>query len=370
MKWAPGKRKHGTILWCRRVEASNFINQHVRMIMKNNLRIAAVFSAIMSSFLFGLLLSGCGQEKKMEPVAVGEMEEYRDPGIGFRIKHPAGWLINAEVGRARFYNAPEVDKKFLDPTGAYPVGVEISVDARRSTDPAGDLNRMKQELGQQVTAKPEETATVAGKAAARIPFVANYGKGNIIHGHHIFLESDSIVYEIGFAGFGNTYEAYAAVFDASLNSLVLAKPVEKGRDQTLPSETFTEYDAKMFTFEYPENFNFTNPPKGKNDIVVGLRGVRQDCNILIDVFGAQGLSLDKVVAQNKGKYKGASQGKATIGGEPAVTLTLSATKDVDRMVYFAVKNDKVIRITMDWFRPQREEYTAAYNKVINSFKFK
>lgn len=338
--------------------------------MKTNIRIADVLAAIIGSLVFGLLLLGCGQEKKMEPVAVGEMEEYRDPGIGFRVKHPKGWVTNAAVGRARFYNASEVDKKFLDPTGAYPVGVEILIDAKRSADPAGDISRMKQELGQQVTAKPEEPATVAGKAAAKIPFVANYGKGNIIYGQHIFFESDSIVYEIGFAGFGNTYEAYAAVFDASLKSFEPAKPAVKGRDQTLPSETFTQYDAKMFTFEYPENFNFTNPSKGKNDIVVGLRGVRQDCNILIDVFSAQGLTLDKVVAQNKGKYKGASQGKTTIGGEPAATLTLSATKDVDRTVYFVVKNDKVIRITMDWFRPQKEEYTAAYNKVISSFKFK
>lgn len=338
--------------------------------MKTNIRVADVFAAIIGSLVFALLFLGCGPEKKMDPVAVGEMEEYRDPGIGFRVKHPKGWVTNAEVGRARFYNASEVDKKFLDPTGAYPVGVEISIDAKRSVDPAGDINRIKQELVQQVTAKPEEPATVAGKAATKISYVANYGKGNIIYGHHIFLESDSIVYEIGFAGFGNTYEAHAAVFDASLNSLEPAKPAVKGRDQTLPSETFADYDAKMFTFQYPDNFNFTNPAKGKNDIVVGLRGVRLDCNILIDVFGSQGLSLDKVVAQNKGRYKGATQGKATIGGEPAVTLTLPAAKDVDRTVYFAVKNEKVVRITMDWFRPQKEEYTAAYNKIISSFKFK
>jgi hypothetical protein len=146
--------------------------------------------------------------------------------------------------------------------------------------------------------------------------------------------------------------------------------VEKGRDQTLPSETFSEYDAKMFTFLYPENFNFTNPPKGKNEMVVGLRGQRQDCNILFDVFGAQGLTLEKVFAQNKGRYKGAVEGKATIGGQPALTLTLSAAKDVERRVYFSMKNDKVVRITMDWFKPQRTEYLAAYEKVIASIKFK
>ena len=105
-------------------------------------------------------------------------------------------------------------------------------------------------------------------------------------------------------------------------------------------------------------------------MVVGLRGQRQDCNVLFDVFGAQGLTLEKVFAQNKGRYKGAVEGKVTIGGQPALTLTLSAAKDVERRVYFAVKNDKVVRITMDWFKPQRTEYLAAYEKVITSIKFK
>ena len=338
--------------------------------MKTNNRISRILKATFSSLILGALLLGCGGEKKMEPVAVGQMEEYRDPAIGFKVKHPTGWIVNAEVGRARFYNATDVDKKFLDPLGAYPTGVEISVSAKKSMDPAGDISRMKDEFKQSVTPKPEEPATVVGKPAIKIPFAANYGKGNIIHGYHLFFDADSIVYEIGCAGFGNTFEAYAAVFDAALGSFEPAKPAEKGRDATLPSESFAEYDAKMFTFEYPDNFNFTNPAKGKNEIVVGLRGVRQDCNILFDVFGAQGLTLAKVVDQNKGRYKGATQGKATIGGEPAVTLTLSAAKDVDRMVYFAVRNDKVIRITMDWYKPHKEAYAAAYGKVISSIKFK
>jgi len=218
--------------------------------------------------------------------------------------------------------------------------------------------------------KPEQPVTVAGKEASKVPFAANYGGKNIVYGHHIMLAADSIVYDLGFSGFGGHYEAYAAVFDAVLGSFEPAKPAVKGRDETLPSETMTEYDAKMFMFQYPENFNFTNPPKGKNDIVIGLRGIRQDCNILFDVFGAKGLTLEKVVEQNKGKYRGAAQGKATVGGEPAVTLTLSAAKDVDRMVYFVVKNDKVIRITLDWYKPHKEAYAAAYGKVISSIKFK
>ena len=75
--------------------------------------------------------------------------------------------------------------------------------------------------------------------------------------------------------------------------------------------------------------------------------------------------------QNKGKYKATATGKASLGGQPALSLTYAASGNVvERRFYFAVKNDKVYRITMDWFKPQRNEYLAAYDKVINSVKIK
>jgi hypothetical protein len=330
--------------------------------MKTTVTIAVLMTALMV---------GCGGEKKMEPVPVGEMESYKDPAVGFQINHPKGWVVNAQVGRASFYNAPEVDKKFLDPLGVGAIGVKIGVTAEKNPDPEGAIKKWRDDrIAENYQLQPNQAITVAGKTATRMPYSAAYDKRTVIHGHRIFIPLDSVLYDLSFEGFGEYYTAYAAVFEAALNAFQLPKPVEKGRDATLPSETFTEYDAKMFTFLYPENFNFTNPPKGKNELVIGLRGQRQDCNILIDVFSAQKLTLDKVVDQNKGRYKGATMGKATVGGEPATTLTLSATKEVERRVYFTVRNDKVIRITMDWYKPQRTEYLAAYDRVIGSIKFK
>jgi hypothetical protein len=318
-----------------------------------------------------VLVIGCSKEKKMEPVAVGEMEEYRDPGIGFRIKHPKGWIPNTQVGRAQFYNAQEVSQKFLDPTGAYPTGVEIAIEVMRGVNPQEKMKAYNDELTSSgVVVSPAQQVKAGDVEATKFPYIANYGGKNIINGYRVMVASDSTLYILSFSGFGDYYNAYQATFDASLASFQMPKPVEKGRDETLPSETMTDYDAKMFAFQYPDNFNFTNPPRGKDDIVVGLRGVRLDCNILFNVFGAQGLTLEKVVDQNKGRYKSATEGKATIGGQPAVTLTLSPTKEVERRVYFAVKNDRVVRVTMDWYKPQRAEYSAAYDKVISSIKFK
>jgi hypothetical protein len=176
--------------------------------------------------------------------------------------------------------------------------------------------------------------------------------------------------DAGAAGFGDLFAAHANVFDAIVKSFEFAKPVEKGRDQTLPSEATTDYSTPFFSFQYPDNFNFESVPKGSNDLAISLRGANQTCAIQFTVFGAKGLTLDKAFDQNKGKFAGGVQGQATVGGEPSKTITYMPAKDVERRFYFVVRNDKVIRITLDWVKPQRTEYLAAYDKVISSIKFK
>ena len=89
--------------------------------------------------LAAIALIGCG-EKKMEPVNVGEMQEYKDPGLGWSISYPKDWpQVNAEVGRARFYNAVGVDLKFRVPNEPGTPGAEIAVDAIKTGDGAGQI---------------------------------------------------------------------------------------------------------------------------------------------------------------------------------------------------------------------------------------
>ncbi|MFN0158433.1 MAG: hypothetical protein ACKVRP_10225 [Bacteroidota bacterium] len=328
-------------------------------------------NVLLVTTLTAVLFMGCAGEKKMEPVPVGEMVAYTDPGIGFTISYPKGWVANTQVGQAVFYNAEGVEGKFRVPTDPGAMGVEVAVRVTKTADPAGAINQLKTDWSQSgVQLGQEQSLTVAGAQGTKVPFVANYGEGNIINSHHILIAGDSIMYDLGFSGFGERYNAHAAVFDAILASFQLPKPKEAGADETLPSETFTSYDAKMFAFEYPENFNFTNPAKGKNELVIGLRGVRLDCNIQFDVFGAQGLTVEKVFDQNKDKFRGATFGDAKIGGEAAKYLTYSASGVVERRIYFVVRNDKVMRATFDWFKPQRAVYLPVYERVVNSIKFK
>jgi hypothetical protein len=216
----------------------------------------------------------------------------------------------------------------------------------------------------------EFPVAMGGKPAVRVNYMGAYTAQIRENGHHVYFAADTLLYDFRFAGFSDLYEAHKGVFDAVLGSFAFPKPVEKGRDQTLPSDVMADYATASFTFQYPENFNFESVPKGSNELALSLRGVNRSASIQFTVFGAKGLTLEKVFEQNRGRFAGAAQGKATIGGAPSLTLTYAATKEVERRFCFVVKNDKVIRVTFDWVKAQRAEYLAAYDKVIASIKLK
>lgn len=335
----------------------------------NNLSKTLGLSAAM--FLFALVVAGCGGDKQTALLPVGEMQEYRDPLYGFHFQYPQGWAAEGEAGRSRIYNSPAGRDRFLEPTGPYPDGVVITVDVIKTATPAEEKTKLVAELASSGYVVGQESATtLGGKDGIKVPYTANYSSKVKVTGHHIYVMMDTVVYDMSFAGFGDLYASHQTIFDSVTRSFAFPRPVEPGRDATLPSEVLTPYDAKMFSFQYPENFNFVNVPKGNNELALGLRGVRQDCSILFHVFGAKGLTLEKAFDQNKGKYAGASTGKATISGLPALTLTYAPTREVERRFYFTVKDDKVYRVTLDWYRPQRAEYLTAYEKVISSIKLK
>src|SRR5512135_464506 len=96
-----------------------------------------------------LLLALAGCEKKIEPVPVGQMSEYRDPGYGFRIQYPADWRQLGNTGKAVFVRSQEVSNKFLDPTTGEEGG-QVTVEVLKlGGKPAADvIASSKEELKQ------------------------------------------------------------------------------------------------------------------------------------------------------------------------------------------------------------------------------
>src|SRR5258707_7293954 len=88
--------------------------------------------------LLSVVLTGC-EQKKVEPVPVGEMNEYRDPGYGFKIKYPKDWLQLGTTGKAVFAKSQEVVDKFQNPqTGLEGAMVTAEV-IRFEGKPAADI---------------------------------------------------------------------------------------------------------------------------------------------------------------------------------------------------------------------------------------
>ncbi len=319
-----------------------------------------------------VLLTGCGGKKKTEPVPLGPMTEYRDPTLGYRLQYPADWKVNGSATRVVFYSAEGVDQRFLEPTGAFPDGAALMIDITPTNVPDSLWNAQVADLTKQgfIVEKPFPV-TVAGKQAHQVNYTGHYTTQIKETGHHIYITLDTMLYDLRFAGFSDLHEAYKAVFDAMTASFQLPKPVEKGRDQTLPAEGMSEYSTQFFAFQYPDNYNFTNPSRGTNDFVVEMRGPNLSTSIRFDVFGAKGLTVQKVFNQNRSRFPGnAVAGKATVGGQEALTLTYAPTSQVERRTYFVVKNDRVFRITLDWIKAERQDYLPSYDKVIGSVRFK
>ena len=320
-----------------------------------------------------ILLVGC--EKKIEPVKVGELTEYKDPAFGFKIKYLAEWKSLGEAGRAKFSKSQQVIEKFLDPrTGEE--GAEVSVEMREYKGGTIDdiIMEGKEELKatwKNIQVSPDEKVTIAGKEVTKINYGIPVTSKKQISGYDIYFPGDTAVYKISCLGYGDQYIAHADAFIAMVNSFEPPVIVSKTPDQWAPSPVMENYTSNFFTLQYPENLEFVPVKKGANDdLAMEMRADRLDCSIHIAVFGAKNLTADKVWAQNKAKYNIKTSGETKIDGQAAYWADYSPRKDIASRVYFTVKNDKVVRITINYFAPQKNNYFPAFENIVKSIKLK
>ena len=170
-------------------------------------------------FLLSLLLVGFTQQKGLEPPEIRDMQVYTDPGMGFSITYPKDWYVNAQVGRAYFYNSHEAELKFLDPKGSHSHGVVIAVTAKKTNDVRATIEEFRQDMAKSGSrVGVEQTVKVGNLEGLKVPYTATFDSKTVIHGYHILVTADSVVYDLGVAGFGDLFNAHSAVFEASLNS--------------------------------------------------------------------------------------------------------------------------------------------------------
>ncbi|TAK66291.1 MAG: hypothetical protein EPO24_01675 [Bacteroidetes bacterium] len=315
---------------------------------------------------------GCGK-KETPPVPVGEMPEYKDPAFGFKIHYPQEWKQLGTTGKAVFVKSQEVANKFIDPQSGEE-GAQVIVEVLKLEGKTHEevINTSKEAFKQswaKVDIQPDQQLTIGGKQGTKVAYSVPVTAKTNIMGYEIYVAGDTAVYKLDFMGYGDQYNAHAAVFDAMLKSFELPVVIIKS-DKWVASPSMESYTSTFFTMQYPENLIPENVSKGKFDFAMKMRADRLDCSIQIDVFGAQKLTVEKVFEQNKGKVRARSTGKATVDGQNALWVEDQAAANIMRRQYFVVKNDKVIRPTIVWYVPDKDIYLPVFEKMVTSIKLK
>lgn len=325
--------------------------------------------------IFAFLLIGCS-EKKVEPLPVGEMNEYRDPAYGFHIKYPKEWKQLGAAGKAVFAQSQEVIEKFQNPSGGIEgTMVTVEVIPTRGTTADAIVQKGKDDLKQtwqNIEIQPDTPPmTVAGKQTPLVRYSVQVSAKKRIGAADMYVIGDTAVYKFSQMFFGDDQGTmYSPIVSAMISSFEVPAVV-KTSDAWHASGNLEMYPSNFFTLQYPDNLNIVPVKKGaKDDLAMEMRADRLDCSIHIDVFGAQKLTVDKVWEQNKNAYHAKSSDKTTIGGEPAIWADYSPRKDISSRVYFTVKNDKVIRTTINYYSPQKEIYFPVFENMVKSMKLK
>ena len=330
------------------------------------------------SILLVIFYVGCG-EKKPEVKPVPELTVYHDQKFGFELSHPSDWISNSMIGNARFISSESGIINFTDPFTASPsTDARMQVTTYETSESVEEIAKAYKDtcIAEQKIIEGEEDVELDGEEGKKIIVAANYGKDRKIKSQTFFFVKDGLAHVIELAAFNKGSEEWVNVFDAIWKSVKFGTVPGSATAVAAaekPSDVFENYSTAYFTVQYPDNFNFSSPNKGKNDLSVELKGLRLDCTIRFDVFGAQELTVDKVVEQNKGnysRYRASTPAQTTIDGNAAYYINYTPAQNASSRAYFVVKNDKVIRVTLNWFTPESDLYRPAFEKVVASLKLK
>ena len=334
--------------------------------------------AIATSSLFVVLLVvGCKQGPDVPPVA--GWEQFSDQFFRVNFIQPSGWQVQRDPSRVTITSSLGAMEKFFDPYSKSDAGSQLIVagdredSVRALADVFGDFRKGLEESGFQILSV-DSTVTIDGNASMQIEYGGMFDERTRLKAVRAITVKDTTVYFVHYGGFNEYYAPYRSIYDSVLASLVLPKPIikEKDVDPSLPVADTDRFSNEHLEFTYPRNFTPSiDKPSTGVEYAMRVEGYRQDSYVTIDIRSAQGLSLEKVVEQNRKNFKGASKvTPTTVAGEPASYLNYTPTRGVQGRVYFVVKNDKFYRVILVYPSTLANDFRPAFEKTIASLNLK
>jgi len=322
-------------------------------------------------------------ERHATPAPIEELKTIKDDVRHFEVKMPANWLLQTVKGELVIATSAKEASRRFQTFGKGDGGAKvelraITMDSTRNMDTLIKNSRLEFEDPINDGRYELKDVTFGGKPGKVLSVKFDQEDGEY-QSETYFAENDSVVTILALASFGRNFNDYKPEFDEIVKSVKLARrpDVRKETPDTIapagpepPSDTLRPYSAGEFAIQIPQNF------EGKKASNAGLSAVnffgsRLDCNIQVDVFDAtKQNNIDKIAEQNKPNYGGQSAKSTTLGGMKAYYFSYNPTGTVSSRAYFAVKDKKLFRITMNWFKPEEKVYLPIFEKCLSTVTFK
>ncbi len=337
-----------------------------------------ILMKLMVVLSLGVMFIACDSGPK--PVEIEGLADYNDQVLGFATKYPKNWNVSSVPGdRFVVFSHQEARKRFskYDPDGFPGAKYELisfKLDSSR--------NFQKVLEGVKVfdpTSYKESSTTIDNTKATKFTYAFELNDGMINGEMYVAQKDSNYATVVRFETFGDSWEKYKGSFDEILASVILAStPVEKVRDTTTileeappPSMDLTEKSGDGFVMMIPNNFQSENVGKSQGALrVYNYMGMRRgDSYIRVETFDAsKSKDLKKIVEDNKTKFN-ASPKETTISGKKSYFMDYKASKDVKGRIWFVINNDRLFRITINWFVPEEKDFLPPFEKSISTFKF-
>lgn len=329
-----------------------------------------------------ILFISCGKSGP-DPVAIESLDTYTDNVTGFSIKFPKNW-IKSSVPGGRFvvFSHESAKKRFskYDPEGFPSAKIDVMV-ADLTTGVTIDSLVAKAKMFDASMYEVADTQ-IDGVQGKKLVYSFPLGfEDNIFNGMIFIAAKDTAKATIiTIEAFDNSFETYKASFDEIIASIKLAKAPEVKAPEVItiteeappPSQTLDMRTGDGFIIGVPDNFKAENIGKASNALrawsFLGAR--RGDSFIKIETFDAsKQKDLKKIVDENRASFQNASPRQTTLGGQSAYVLDYKPAASVKGRVWFAMKGDKMFRITLNWFTGEEKDFLPVFEKSVASFKF-
>lgn len=326
------------------------------------------------------IISSCGN-KYGSPVDIADLKEYKDDATEFSIKYPSNWVTSKIPGkRFAVFSSNDALSRFskYESTGFPGAKIDFNVvmmDSTLTMDSIITINKMfSPELYKQ------DDIMIDGVSGKKFTYMFELEDGEFMGEMYIASKDNKAVSIIFIEAFADTWEKYKDNFNTIVSSIKLAtepkklepKVIEQSTEELPASETLVAKSGPGYVIMIPDNFNSTKGVAGgviSSQNYIGKR--RADCNIQVDVIDASKSSnLKKIVEENKPTYKGSGNPQSTkLGGVDAYMFSYSPAGKVKGRVYFAIKGDKLFRLTINWFADEEAGFLPVFEKSIKSVKF-